>query len=64
VSVGQVLPVLVTAVIDEVGRVRSRPSVEGANHPALSECLATAASKMVSDRPDTGTVKASWKLSL
>lgn len=53
-------PVRVTATIDEIGRA-SEPSVSGAA-PALRECVLSATSKLVADRPDTGTVKVSWTL--
>jgi hypothetical protein len=53
----------VSATIDEVGRVRG-PSVEGGTLPALNACVVKVTSKMVSDAPDTGTVRATWSLSL
>jgi hypothetical protein len=48
--------------IDERGRARS-PSAHGAKLPGLNECVAEAATKVISDRaPDTGTIHASFKV--
>jgi hypothetical protein len=48
--------------IDERGRARS-PSAHGAKLAGLNECVAEAASRVISDRaPDTGTVHASFKV--
>jgi hypothetical protein len=53
--------VVVSTTIDEIGRA-SAPSAVGSASPALNECLVTAAGRLVADRPDTGTVKVSWKV--
>jgi hypothetical protein len=50
-----------SATIDEIGRARSA-TVSGSARAALNDCLSAAASKLVSDAPDTGTVKVSWTL--
>jgi serine/threonine protein kinase len=48
--------------IDERGRARS-PAARGAKLSGLNECVAEAASKVISDRaPDTGTIHASFKV--
>jgi hypothetical protein len=48
--------------IDERGRARN-PTASGAKLAGLNECVAEAASKVISDRaPDTGTVHASFKV--
>jgi serine/threonine protein kinase len=48
--------------IDERGRARN-PSASGAKLAGLNECVAEAASRVISDRaPDTGTVHASFKV--
>jgi hypothetical protein len=48
--------------IDEHGRARGA-QVHGAALPGLGTCVAQAASRLAADRPpDTGTVKASWKV--
>lgn len=47
---------------DEAGRVKSQPSVEGAQLPGLGACLSAAFSKLVCRAPDTGTAKASMTL--
>jgi hypothetical protein len=48
--------------IDERGRARN-PRARGGKLPALNECVAEAASKVISERaPDTGTVHASFKV--
>jgi hypothetical protein len=48
--------------IDERGRAHV-PRASGGALPGLDACVAGAAAKIVSGRPpDTGTVKASWKV--
>jgi hypothetical protein len=48
--------------IDEHGRARGA-QVHGAPLPELGTCVAQTASRLAADRPpDTGTVKASWKV--
>ncbi|MET0387141.1 MAG: hypothetical protein ABW321_14330 [Polyangiales bacterium] len=44
--------------IDETGRARA-PHVSGAALPGLGSCLSSVTSKLVSQAPDTGTVRAS-----
>ena len=51
-------PVRVTVTIDEAGRVKDEPSVEGAQLPGFGECLSSAMSKLVCQAPDTGTARA------
>jgi hypothetical protein len=54
--------VMVELEIDERGRARS-PTARGAKLAGLNECVAEAASRVISDRaPDTGTVHASFKV--
>jgi serine/threonine protein kinase len=54
--------VVVEVTLDERGRAQS-PRATGGALPGLAACVAEAASKLASDRPpDTGTVKASWKV--
>lgn len=49
--------------IDEHGRARGA-QVHGAELPGLGSCVAQVAARIAADRaPDTGTVKASWKVS-
>ena len=48
----------VTVTIDEAGRVKTQPQVEGAQLPGFAECVSTAMSKLVCQAPDTGTAKA------
>jgi hypothetical protein len=48
----------VTVTIDEAGRVKSLPQVEGAQLPGFAECVSGAMSKLVSQAPDTGTARA------
>jgi serine/threonine protein kinase len=50
-----------SATIDEIGRARSA-TVSGSARAALNDCLSAATSRLVSDAPDTGTVKVSWTL--
>ncbi|HET8936935.1 MAG TPA: hypothetical protein VFN67_26010 [Polyangiales bacterium] len=52
-------PVRVQLTIDEAGRVKLLPKVEGVQLPGLSECLSSALSKLVCQAPDTGTAHAS-----
>jgi serine/threonine-protein kinase len=47
--------------IDERGRARA-PSARGAALPGLDRCVADVASRMAGHPPDTGTVKATWKV--
>jgi hypothetical protein len=47
--------VRVALTIDEAGRVKTLPKVEGAQLPGLGECLSSAMSKLVCQAPDTGT---------
>jgi hypothetical protein len=48
--------------LDERGRAQS-PRAYGDSLPGLATCVAEVAGKLASDRPpDTGTVKASWKV--
>lgn len=49
----------VTVTIDEAGRVKTQPQVEGAQLPGFAECVSSAMSKLVCQAPDTGTAKAS-----
>jgi serine/threonine protein kinase len=53
--------VVVSTTIDEIGRA-SAPSAHGGASPALNDCLVAAAGRLVADKPDTGTVKVSWKV--
>lgn len=55
-------PVRVRVTIDEAGRVKMLPTVDGAQLPGLGECLSTALSKLVCQAPDTGTAHASITL--
>jgi hypothetical protein len=55
--------VQIDVLIDETGRVRN-PRVQGGDVARLNDCIASAAGKLVSVAPDTGTVRASWNLSL
>jgi hypothetical protein len=48
----------VTVTIDEAGRVKAQPQVEGAQLPGFAECVGSAMSKLVCQAPDTGTAKA------
>ena len=50
--------VRVTVSIDEAGRVKAQPKVEGAQLPGFGECLSSAMSKLVCQAPDTGTATA------
>lgn len=53
---------MVEVEIDERGRARS-PRARGAKLSGLNDCVAEAASKVISDRaPDTGTIHASFKV--
>jgi hypothetical protein len=54
--------VRVVVLIDEAGRVKTQPTVEGAQLPGLETCLSSAFSKLVCRAPDTGTAKASMVL--
>ncbi|HET8935261.1 MAG TPA: hypothetical protein VFN67_17555, partial [Polyangiales bacterium] len=52
--------VRVVVTIDEAGRVKTSPKVEGAQLlPGFGACLSSAFSKLVCQAPDTGTAKAS-----
>ncbi len=51
--------VRVAVTIDEAGRVKALPKVEGAQLPGFEACLSNAMSKLVCQAPDTGTAKAS-----
>lgn len=53
--------VIVSTTIDEIGRA-SAVAALGSASPALNECLTAAAGRLVADKPDTGTVKVSWKV--
>lgn len=54
--------VFVEIQLDERGRAQN-PTATGGSLPGLSACVADAASKLATDRPpDTGTVKAGWKV--
>jgi serine/threonine protein kinase len=54
--------VTVEVQIDERGRAE-HPTASGASLPGLAACVAEVAGKLASRRPpDTGTVKASWKV--
>ena len=56
-------PLQISAVVDEVGRLRNT-NLTGGNYAELNACLLKATSKMVvADAPDTGTVRATWTLS-
>ena len=48
----------VTVTIDEAGRVKAQPQVEGAQLPGFAQCVSSAMSKLVCQAPDTGTAKA------
>jgi hypothetical protein len=61
-GVNQPASVRVAVTIDEAGRVKAQPKVEGAELPGLGECLTSALSKLVCQAPDTGTAKASLVL--
>lgn len=50
--------VRIAVTIDEAGRVKTQPKVEGAQLPGLEACLGGAMSKLVCQAPDTGTAKA------
>jgi hypothetical protein len=50
--------VALSLTIDETGRART-PRVQGAELPGLGVCLNSVTSKLVSQAPDTGTVRAS-----
>ena len=54
--------VRVGVTIDEVGRVKMRPTVEGATLPGFAACVQSAMSKLVCQAPDTGIAKASITL--
>lgn len=49
--------VRVGVTIDEAGRVKTAPKVEGAQLPGFGACLSSAISKLVCQAPDTGTAK-------
>lgn len=51
--------VQVSTTIDEIGRARDA-TAHGSVSPALNECLAAAAGRLIADSPDTGTVRVSW----
>jgi hypothetical protein len=55
-------PVRVQVTIDEAGRVKTLPKVDGAQLPGFGDCLSTALSKLVCQAPDTGTARASITL--
>jgi hypothetical protein len=55
-------PVRVQVTIDEAGRVKAEPKIDGAQLPGLGECLGAAMSKLVCQAPDTGTAWASITL--
>jgi hypothetical protein len=48
----------VTVTIDEAGRVKALPQVEGAQLPGFAACVSGAMSKLVCQAPDTGTARA------
>jgi hypothetical protein len=54
--------VRVVVSIDEAGRVKTLPTVEGAQLPGFGDCLRNVMSKLVCQTPDTGTAKASIML--
>jgi hypothetical protein len=51
--------VTVFLTIDEAGRVKAHPKVEGAQLPGFEGCVSATMSKLVCQAPDTGTAKAS-----
>lgn len=55
-------PVRVQVTIDEAGRVKTLPKIDGAQLPGFAECLSTALSKLVCQAPDTGTARAAITL--
>jgi hypothetical protein len=55
-------PVRVQVTIDEAGRVKALPKIDGAQLPGLGACLSAAMSKLVCQAPDTGTAWASITL--
>jgi hypothetical protein len=56
-------PLRVQVTIDEAGRVKMLPKVEGAQLPGLGACVGSALSKLVCQAPDTGTARASITVS-
>jgi outer membrane biosynthesis protein TonB len=59
---GAASQVHVSLTIDEAGRVKNRPQVDGAELPGLSTCLSAALGRLVCRAPDTGTATAALTL--